>query len=154
MDDVDGGRVVGEISGARRDVAAATYFFGASRRVWRRVRRRPGEGVAAGFTAGLEEEAQIADCLMDKAEVVCHFLGGKDVVPILAIREVIIRQIRAGEDQLVVDAVELHMLQAPPLVDSLGYQGLAYSCEIRRVVHADLDLVGELCHQGCEERGA
>ena len=42
------------------------------------------------------------------------------MIPILPIGEVIIREIRSGKYDLVVEPIELHMLEAPPFIDTLG----------------------------------
>ncbi|KAJ6440179.1 LOW QUALITY PROTEIN: mitochondrial 54S ribosomal protein YmL6 [Purpureocillium lavendulum] len=58
-------------------------------------------------------------------------------------------------DNLVVDAIQLHVLQAPALVDAARDVALAGARQVRGVVHADLDAVGaKLGDEGRQQRGA
>ncbi len=53
------------------------------------------------------------------------------------------------EYYLVIDPVQLHMLQAPALVDPLGYVFLPEPRQIWRVIHANFHaLRAELRHEG------
>ena len=75
-------------------------------------------------------------------------LAAEEMISILAVGEVVRTQIRTRHDDFVVDAVELHVLQAPALIDSLRYVFLAEAGQVRRVVHAHLDsLWAELADQ-------
>lgn len=73
------------------------------------------------------------------------------MVAILAVGEVIVREIGTGENDFVVKTVELDVLQPPPFVDALGDQSFAQSGQVRRVVHANLHLVGKFGRQRGEE---
>lgn len=77
------------------------------------------------------------------------------MIPVLSVREVIVAQVRAGDDNLVVDAVQLHVLQSPALVEALGDDLLPEPTEVRCVVHADVNAVcAKLGHERSEKRGA
>lgn len=77
------------------------------------------------------------------------------MVPVLAVCEVIVAQVRAGDDDLVIDSVQLHVLQSPTLVETLGDDLLPQSAEVRCVIHADVDAVcAKLGYEGREKRGA
>lgn len=73
------------------------------------------------------------------------------MVAVLAVSEVIVREVGAGENDFVIEAVQLDMLQPPAFVDALGDQSFSQSGQVRRVVHADLHLVGEIGRQRGEE---
>jgi hypothetical protein len=66
----------------------------------------------------------------------------EEVVTILAVGEVVAGEVGAGHDDLVVDAVELHVLETPAFVDAFGNVFLAQACEVGRVVHTDFDALG------------
>lgn len=119
------------------------------------IRGGPGQGVG-GWRAAIGEESKTdaAHGVVDAREVFGHSLGGEDVVAVLPVGEVIGGEVRAGENDLVIEAVELDMLQSPALVDALGQQALPHARQVRRVVHADLNLVGELGRQRGEQGGA
>lgn len=91
---------------------------------------------------------------MNAGVVVGHPLGGEDVVAVLPVGEVVGGEVRAGENDLVVEAVELDVLQSPALVNALRQQALPHPRQVRRVVHANLNLVGELGRQRGEQGGA
>lgn len=59
------------------------------------------------------------------------------MVSVLTIGEIVCRQIRARHDDLVVYAVQLHMLQAPALIDTLRDVLLSQPGQVGCVVHAD-----------------
>ena len=112
---------------------------------------------------------------MNFAEMISDVFGGEHVVPILAVRKVVGRQVCSGDslacpfprahtqhrphaprqDDLIIHPVQLHMLQAPALVDPPRDVPLAQARQVRRVVHADLDAAGtELGHQRRQQRRA
>ena len=59
-----------------------------------------------------------------------------------------------GHDQFIVDAIQLHMLQAPSFVDALRNIPFTPPGKVGSVEHADLDAVrAELGDQGSKQRG-
>lgn len=50
------------------------------------------------------------------------------MVSVLAVGEVVFAEIGAGNDDFVVDAVELHVLKAPSFIDPFGNYLLPRSC--------------------------
>lgn len=92
---------------------------------------------------------------MDFGEVVCQVGTRKDVVPVLSVCEVVVAQVRAGDDDLVVDAVQLHVLQPPALIEAFGDNLLPEPTEVRRVVHTNVNAVcAKLGHERNEKGGA
>jgi len=61
------------------------------------------------------------------------------MITVLAVREIIMAQIRTTYHDFIIEAVKLHMLQAPSFVDAAGNETRFQTCEIGRVEHADLD---------------
>lgn len=58
-------------------------------------------------------------------------------------------------DDLVINSIELHMLQAPSLIDPLGNIFLPQARQVRRVIHADFDsIAAEFRHKRHQQRGA
>lgn len=57
---------------------------------------------------------------MDIVEIIRQFPRFENMVSILAICEIIVRQIRARENDFVVCAVEFHVLESPAFVDAVG----------------------------------
>lgn len=91
--------------------------------------------------------------MVDFGEIVCHALRAKDVIAVLAVGEIIIGEICAGEDEFIVGAVELHVLQTPAFVDAPGDQFFPQPGQVRCVVHADFypiwEFGGERGEKGC-----
>jgi hypothetical protein len=77
----------------------------------------------------------------------------KHMIPILSIREIIATQVCTREDHLVVRAIEFDMLESPALVEALRDEPFFETPEVGRVVHPDVDSVGELLDEGDEEGG-
>lgn len=75
------------------------------------------------------------------------------MVSILAVGEVVGGQICAGENDLVVDAVELDMLKAPAFVDALGDEPFAQTGQVGGVVHSNFHAVGERGEKRGKKRG-
>lgn len=90
---------------------------------------------------------------MERKIVVCQSSGFEDKVPILSVGEVVAGQVCAREENLVIKAVELHMLEPPAFVEPLGGPALADAVERRGVVEPELDSLGpKLCDQRGEQR--
>ena len=62
---------------------------------------------------------------MDTSEVVGDMWTGKDVISVLAICEIVIGQVRARENQVVINAVQFHMLKSPAFIDTPRYDRFA-----------------------------
>ena len=84
--------------------------LGCFKRIWSWICGWPGQGVAAWLVTGHEEEAESTHCRMYALEIICDCFRREDVVPILAIREVIAGEIGSGQNQLVVNPIKLHVL--------------------------------------------
>lgn len=118
--------------------------FWSLQRVRSWIRCGPFQGEFRRVFSWLEEKADATDGIVDACEMVGDSLRTEDVVAILPVCKVVVREIRSGEDQCIVNPVQLDMLQAPTFVDAFRYQGFAQSGQIGRVVHADLDSVWEV----------
>jgi hypothetical protein len=77
----------------------------------------------------------------------------KNMISILPIRKIITTQVCSREDHLVVRAIEFDMLESPALVEALRDEPFFETPEVGRVVHPDVDSVGELLEEGEEEGG-
>lgn len=98
--------------------------------------------------------AEAADGGVDFVEVGGYLCGGEDVVPVLSVGEVVVREVSSGHDQLVIYAIELHMLESPSFIDAARDHFLAQTGEIWGVEHAYFySLWSEFCYQGSKERG-
>ena len=84
-------------------------------------------------------------------EVVSDPLRLEDMITVLSICKVVVREIRAGQYHFIVNPVQLYMLQSPTLINTLRYQCFTQSCQIRRMIHADFDPVWEFRHQRGQE---
>ena len=58
------------------------------------------------------------------------------MVAILPIGEVVVGQVRARHDDLVIDGIQLHMVQAPSFVDSLRQDRFLDTGQVRGVEYA------------------
>ena len=91
--------------------------------------------------------AHVAHFPIECTEVIGNLLRLEDMVAILPICEIVVRQIRARHNDLVVDSIQLHVLQSPPFIDPLRENGLASSSEVGRMIHADIHPVStEVLH--------
>lgn len=141
----------------------------------------PEEGVAGGGAGGDDEEGERGDGVVEGVEVGCYFGGGEDVVAVLAVGEVVVAEIRpivsisatspslssgkstvSGKksestiprhDNLIIHAIQLHMLQPPPLIHPPRHVFLPQPRQVRRMIHPDLDPLGpELLDQRRQQR--
>lgn len=105
---------------------------------------------------GQDLETQATDRMMNTSIVVCQRLGIKDVVSVQTVCEVVLRQICAmsvistkclspyfkrhlpRNDDLIINAIQLHMLQAPALVDTLRDPFLSQPGQIGSMKHANV----------------
>ena len=76
---------------------------------------------------------------MDAREVVCHKLGAKEVISILAVCKIVAREICTTEDDLVVKTVEFDVLETPAFVDAFGNEHFSETGQIGRMVHTHLN---------------
>lgn len=101
-------------------------------------------------------ETQVADRMMNTSIVICQRLGAEDVVSVQTVCEVVLRQICAmsvistndllpyferhlpRNDDLIINAIQLHMLQAPALVDTLRDPFLSQPGQIGSMKHANV----------------
>ena len=58
----------------------------------------------------MEDIADAANGLVDLEKVVCDWLGAEDMIPVLTVGKVVVRQVCSGQNHLVVNAVQLDML--------------------------------------------
>lgn len=102
-------------------------------------------------------EAQAADRMMNTGIVVCQSLGVEDMISIQSVCEVVLGEVctvpvissNAREayfqgylprnDDFIVNTVQLHMLQAPALVDTLRNPFLLQTGQIGGVEHPNLN---------------
>lgn len=84
----------------------------------------------------MDVEGELGDAVVNLGEVVGDLLGLEEMVSILTVGEVVAREIGAGHDDLIVNAVQLHVLEAPAFVDTSGYEFLAQASEVGSVIHA------------------
>ena len=75
------------------------------------------------------------------------------MVSILTVGKVVCTEVRATHDNLVINAIEFHMLQTPAFIDALGNKPLAKAGQIGCVKHANLDPGTELGDERGKERG-
>lgn len=111
---------------------------------------------------GQDLETQVTDRMMNTSIVVCQLLGVKDVVSVQTVCEVVQRQICAmsvistkglppyfkrrlpRNDDLIINAIQLHMLQAPALVDTLRDPFLSQPGQIGSMKHANVHSFGSI----------
>ena len=117
------------------------------KRGWCDVASGPREVVATQTVIRAQEKAEATDGVVNSGKVVGDSFRGEDVVAILTIGKVVIRKICARENHFIIGAIQLHVLQSPALVDALRDIFLAETGEIRRVVHADLNLIRKLSNE-------
>lgn len=75
------------------------------------------------------------------------------MVSILTVGKVVCTEVCATHDNLVINAIEFHMLQPPAFIDALGNKSLAKAGQIGRVKHANLDPGTELGDERGKEGG-
>ena len=90
---------------------------------------------------------------MQSVEIGSDGGGREEVVAVLAVCEVVGGEVGAGHNDRVVDAVELHVLQAPTFVEAIWNGAFLETGEVRRVVHADFNTGWELGDEGREKGG-
>lgn len=74
------------------------------------------------------------------------------MIPVLTVGEVVIGQVGAGHAEFVVDAIQLHVLEAPAFIDTIWDEFLSETSQVRSVVHAYLNAVhAKVGNQGCEQ---
>ena len=69
--------------------------------------------------AQLQEEADTADSKVKTTEVVRNSLRSEDMIPVLSICKIVIREVCSREYYFIVNPVQLDVLQSPTLVDAL-----------------------------------
>lgn len=75
------------------------------------------------------------------------------MIPILPVGKIIRRKVCARHYDLVVDAIELHVLQSPSFVETFWHDLLFKALEVGGVVHPDFDAGGEFVDERGEEGG-
>ena len=113
------------------------------------VRSRPSQNMSSWAGRVFEETAYAAHSMMYACEVISNMLRFEDVVSILTIRKIVVGEVRPGQVDLIIDAVQLHMLEPPAFIDALGDEDLTESYDIWSVIHANFASFREVLGQRC-----